>query len=301
MRDKKVIVIAGPTAAGKTAMAVRVAQYFNTSVISADSRQCFQEISIGTAKPGVAELAAVPHYFINSHSIREEVNAGIFEKLALQYAEDVWKNNDVVVVCGGTGLYIKAFCEGIDDIPAAPAEVRQAIIAQYEQKGLVWLQEAVKAKDPGFYAIGEIQNPQRLMRALEVFETTGKSIMEFRTGNKMNRDFEVIRTGIELEKPQLHANIETRVKQMMKDGLVEEVKSVEAFRSHNALQTVGYSEIFDYLDGKTSLKEAEELVVIHTRQYAKRQMTWFKKDKEIVWYEKGEGLLEDVIRKVSIR
>ncbi|WPV70611.1 tRNA (adenosine(37)-N6)-dimethylallyltransferase MiaA [Chitinophaga sp. LS1] len=294
MRDKKVIVIAGPTAAGKTAMAVRVAQYFNTAVISADSRQCYREISIGTAKPGAAELAAVPHYFINSHSIREEVNAGIFEKLALQYAEEVWRNNDVVVLCGGTGLYIKAFCEGIDDIPAAPTEVRQSIISQYAQEGLTWLQEEVKAKDPRFYAVGEIQNPQRLMRALEVFETTGKSILEFRTGNKTNRDFEIIKTGIELEKPLLHANIETRVRQMMKDGLVEEVRSVQEFRSHNALQTVGYSEIFDYLDGKTTLQEAEELVVIHTRQYAKRQMTWFKKDKEIKWYERGEGLLEDI-------
>jgi len=294
MRDKKVIVIAGPTAAGKTAMAVQVAQYFNTAVISADSRQCYREISIGTAKPGAAELAAVPHYFINSHSIREEVNAGIFEKLALQYAEEVWKNNDVVVLCGGTGLYIKAFCEGIDDIPAAPAEVRQSIISQYELEGLTWLQEEVKMKDPRFYVVGEIQNPQRLMRALEVFETTGKSILEFRTGNKTNRDFEIIRTGIELEKPLLHANIATRVRQMMKDGLVEEVRSVQEFRSHNALQTVGYPEIFDYLDGKTTLHEAEELVNIHTRQYAKRQMTWFKKDKEMKWYERGEGLLEDI-------
>ncbi|RFM30896.1 tRNA (adenosine(37)-N6)-dimethylallyltransferase MiaA [Chitinophaga silvisoli] len=300
MSDKKVIVIAGPTAAGKTAMAVQVAQYFNTAVISADSRQCYKEISIGTAKPGPAELAAVPHYFINSHSIREEVNAGIFERLALQYAEEVWRNNDVVVLCGGTGLYIKAFCEGIDDIPAAPAALRQQIIAQYEQEGLSWLQEAVKAKDPRFYHVGETRNPQRLMRALEVIETTGKSILEFRTGNKINRDFEIIKTGIELEKPQLHANIETRVRQMMKDGLVDEVKSMTAFRTHNALQTVGYTEIFDYLDGKTDLKEAAELVVIHTRQYAKRQMTWFRKDKEIMWYEKGEGLLEDLKKRVGL-
>jgi tRNA dimethylallyltransferase len=294
MKHKKVIVIAGPTAAGKTALAVKVAQYFNTAVISADSRQCYKEISIGTAKPGPAELAAVPHYFINSHSIREEVNAGIFEKLALQYAEEVWKNNDVVVLCGGTGLYIKAFCQGIDDIPAAPAAIRQEVIARYEQEGLSWLQEEVKAKDPGFYAVGEVQNPQRLMRALEVFLATGKSILAFRTGNVTKRDFEIIKTGIELEKPQLHANVETRVKQMMKDGLVEEVRSVSEFRSHNALQTVGYTEIFDYLDGKVSLKEAEELVVIHTRQYAKRQMTWFKKDKDIRWYGRGEGLLEDI-------
>lgn len=294
MKSKKVIVIAGPTAAGKTATAVKVAQYFNTAVISADSRQCYKEISIGTAKPGPAELEAVPHYFINSHSIREEVNAGIFEKLALQYAAEVWRNNDVVVLCGGTGLYIKAFCEGIDDIPATPPEIRQDVIARYEQEGLSWLQDEVKTKDPGFYAVGEVQNPQRLMRALEVFNATGKSILEFRTGNVTRRDFEIVKTGIELEKPQLHANIEMRVRQMMQDGLVEEVKSVNEFRSHNALQTVGYTEIFDYLDGKVSLKEAEELVVIHTRQYAKRQMTWFKKDKDIRWYQRGEGLLEDI-------
>lgn len=294
---KQVIVIAGPTAAGKTAMAVKVAQHFNTAVISADSRQCYREISIGTAKPGAAELAAVPHYFINSHSIREEVNAGIFERLALSYAAEVWQHNDVVVLCGGTGLYIKAFCEGIDNIPAAPAEIRQQVIGLYEANGLTWLQEEVRTKDPAFYAIGEVLNPQRLMRALEVFYATGQSITTFRTGNAVKRDFEIIKTGIELEKPLLHANIEKRVKQMMQDGLVDEVKAVQAFRSHNALQTVGYSEIFDHLDGKVSLKEAEELIVIHTRQYAKRQMTWFKKDKEIAWFAGGEGLLEYVIEK----
>lgn len=297
MGDKKVIVIAGPTAAGKTAMAVKVAQHFNTAVISADSRQCYQEISIGTAKPGPAELAAVPHYFINSHSIREEVNAGIFERLALSYAAEIWHHNDVVVLCGGTGLYIKAFCEGIDNIPAAPAEIRQQVIGLYEANGLSWLQEEVRTNDPAFYAIGEVQNPQRLMRALEVYYATGQSITTFRTGNTVKRDFEIIKTGIELEKPALHANIETRVRQMMKDGLVDEVKAVMDYRSHNALQTVGYSEIFDYLDGKISLKEAEELIVIHTRQYAKRQMTWFRKDKEITWFERGEGLMEFITKK----
>lgn len=295
--SKHVIVIAGPTAAGKTAMAVKVAQHFNTAVISADSRQCYREISIGTAKPGAAELAAVPHYFIDSHSIREEVNAGIFEKLALTYAAEVWQHNDVVVLCGGTGLYIKAFCEGIDNIPAAPAEIRQQVISQYEANGLTWLQDEVRTKDPAFYAIGEVQNPQRLMRALEVFYATGQSITTFRTGNAVKRDFEIIKTGIAPDKPLLHANIEKRVRQMMKDGLVDEVKSVLEFRSHNALQTVGYSEIFDHLDGKVTLAEAAELIIIHTRQYAKRQMTWFNKDKNITWFAGGEGLLEYVIQK----
>ena len=292
MKEKRVIIIAGPTAAGKTALAIRVAQHFNTAVISADSRQCFREISIGTAKPSEAELKAVPHYFINSHSIREEVNAGIFEKLALAYAQEVWQHNDVVVMCGGTGLYIRAFCEGIDNIPAAPAAIRQEINARYEKEGIGWLQAEVQEKDPAFYAVAEIQNPQRLIRALEVLYATGQSITTFRTGGVTQRDFQIIKTGIELPKAQLHGNIETRVRQMMKNGLVDEVRSVLEFRGHNALQTVGYQEVFDYLDGKVTLEEAEELVVVHTRQYAKRQMTWFRKDKDIKWFEKGEGLLE---------
>ena len=292
MKEKTVIVIAGPTASGKTAAAIKVAQHFNTAVISADSRQCYREISIGTAKPTAAELAIVPHYFINSHSIQEEVNAGIFGKLALQYAHEVWAHNDVVVMCGGTGLYIKAFCDGIDNIPAAPAGIRQAINERYEKAGLSWLQREVQQQDPAFYAVAEIHTPQRLIRALEVLYATGQSITTFRTGSTFQRDFRVIKAGINLPKPQLHANIETRVQQMVTAGLVEEVRPVLPYRHHNALQTVGYSEIFDYLDGKTTLAQAIELVTIHTRQYAKRQLTWFRKDAEIEWFESGEELAD---------
>ncbi|PSL25970.1 tRNA (adenosine(37)-N6)-dimethylallyltransferase MiaA [Chitinophaga ginsengisoli] len=291
---KTVIIIAGPTAAGKTAKAIEVAQHFDTAVISADSRQCYREISIGTAKPSPQELQAVPHYFINSHSIREEVNAGLYERLALDYAAEVWKDRDVVVMCGGTGLYIKAFCEGIDNIPAAPTEVRSAIQDRYEKEGLAWLQQEVQEKDPAFYAIAEIQNPQRLMRALEVLYTTGQSITSFRTGNTVQRDFHIIKTAITLPKEQLHANIARRVHQMVADGLLEEVRAVLPYRDHNALQTVGYKEVFDYLDGKLSWDEAVEQIIIHTRQYAKRQLTWFRKDTDFKWFEAGEGLLEEV-------
>lgn len=291
---KTVIIIAGPTAAGKTAKAIEVAQHFNTAVISADSRQCYREISIGTAKPSRQELQAVPHYFIDSHSIREEVSAGIYEKLALGYAAEVWKDRDVVVMCGGTGLYIKAFCEGIDNIPAAPAAVRTAIQERYEKEGLAWLQQEVQEKDPAFYAIAEIQNPHRLIRALEVLYTTGQSITSFRTGNAVQRDFNIIKTAITLPKEQLHANIEHRVHQMVADGLLEEVRAVLPYRNHNALQTVGYKEVFDYLDAKISWDEAVEQIIIHTRQYAKRQLTWFRKDKDFKWFEAGKGLLEEV-------
>lgn len=291
---KTVIIIAGPTAAGKTARAIEVAQHFDTAVISADSRQCYREISIGTAKPSPQELQTVPHYFINSHSIREEVNAGIYERLALEYAAEVWKDRDVVVMCGGTGLYIKAFCEGIDNIPAAPAEIRSSIQERYEKEGVAWLQQEVQEKDPAFYAIAEIQNPHRLMRALEVLYATGQSITSFRTGGTAQRDFNIIKTGITLPKEQLHANIERRVHQMVADGLLEEVRAVLPYRDHNALQTVGYKEVFDYLDGKLSWDEAVDQIIVHTRQYAKRQLTWFRKDKDIKWFEAGMGLMEEL-------
>lgn len=291
---KTVIIIAGPTAAGKTALAIQLASHFNTAVISADSRQCYQEISIGTAKPSPQELQTVPHYFINSHSIREEVNAGVYEKLALGYADEIFKQQDIAVMCGGTGLYIKAFAEGIDNIPAAPPEIRQSIIQQYETNGLAWLQQELQQKDPAFYAIAEIHNPQRLMRALEVLYATGQSITTFRTATAASRDFDIVKIGVTLPKEQLHANIEKRVHLMMQAGLVEEVRAVLPYRHHNALQTVGYKEIFDYLDGKISLDEATEQVIIHTRQYAKRQLTWFRKDTGYNWVNDPEEIINTI-------
>ena len=282
---KTIIIIAGPTAAGKTAMAISLAEHFDTAVISADSRQCFEEISIGTAKPSLQEQATVPHFFIDSHSIAEEVNAGVYEQLALQYAADIWKWKDIAVMCGGTGLYIRAFAEGIDDIPAAPADIRNSINALYDKNGLSWLQEEIRTKDPAFYAIAEIQNPQRLIRALEVLYATGRSITTFRTARITKRDFRIIKIGITLPKELLHANIEHRVHQMIAAGLVDEVRAVLPYRHHNALQTVGYKEIFDYLDGKTTLAQAIELIIIHTRQYAKRQLTWFRRDENMPWFD----------------
>jgi tRNA dimethylallyltransferase len=284
-----IIVIAGPTAAGKTALAIQVAKAFDTAIISADSRQCYRELSIGTAKPSPQELQAVPHYFIDSHSIQEEVNAGLFEKLALQYAQEIFQKTPVAVMCGGTGLYIKAFCEGIDDMPAIAPGIREAINKQYEKEGLAWLQQELQQRDPGFYAIAETQNPQRLIRALEVLEATGRSITTFRTANRTPRDFRIIKIGVTRPKELLHRNIHHRVDQMMAAGLLEEVKSVLPYRHHNALQTVGYQEIFDYLDGKTSLEQAIDLIKTHTRQYAKRQLTWFRKDKEFHWIDAAEG------------
>ena len=282
-KKKTVIIVAGPTAVGKTAVAIQLARHFNTQIISADSRQCFKELDIGVARPTPQDLEAAKHHFIGSHSIRDHVNAVVFEQYALNIANELFQDQHIVVMVGGTGLYIKAFCEGLDDIPAVKAEIRNEISLNYEKKGLAWLVEQIMEKDPEFYKVGEIQNPQRMMRALEVIESTGQSVLSFRKGKKAQRDFRIIKTGLELPKEQLTQNINSRADKMIEQGLVNEVKGLQNFYKLNALQTVGYTEIFEYLSGKIALSEAVRNIKTNTRQYAKRQMTWFKKDKEITW------------------
>ncbi len=278
-----VIIISGPTAVGKTSFAIELAKHFQTDIISADSRQCYREMKIGVARPSDQELAEIKHYFIASHSVSEDLNAGSFEKYALAAAEEIFQKNKVAVMVGGTGLYIKAFCEGIDPMPVVPEEVRKQVTEGYEQKGLIWLQKELQQKDPAFWAVAEQQNPQRLMRALEVLYATGQSIMIYRTAKKTERPFRIIKIGLELPKEKLHERIHLRVDQMMQEGLLEEVKSLFTYRLHNALQTVGYRELFDHIDGLCSLEEAINQIKTNTRHYAKRQMTWFTKDKEIKW------------------
>ena len=282
--SKTVIIVAGPTAVGKTSVAILLAKHFNTEIISADSRQCFKELNVGVARPSEEELKEVPHHFIASHSISENINARFFEQFALQKAGELFKEHDIVIMVGGTGLYIKSFCEGLDEIPSIDEMIRERVVTNYETKGLQWLQDEVNRKDPEFYKVGEKQNPQRLMRALEVMESTGRSILDFRKNEKAKRDFKIIRIGIELPKEELHRNISSRVDKMIEQGLVEEVKSLLSFRELNALQTVGYSEIFDHIEGKISLETAIEEIKKNTRQYAKRQMTWFRKDQEVKWF-----------------
>lgn len=281
--NNTVIIIVGPTAAGKTAAAVRLAQQLGTRIISADSRQCYRELNIGVAKPSPAELSAVPHYFIDSHSITEAVNAAVYEKLALGYADEIFAHSNYAVMVGGTGLYIKAFTDGLDDIPAADESIRLHLQQHYEMSGIGWLQEEVLKYDPEYYATGEIQNPQRLMRALEVRLTTGQSILSFRSGGPRVRPFKVLKIGIEIPKEELHRRIHDRVDGMMRDGLLEEVRALLPYRAHNALQTVGYRELFEYLDGKCTLATAVENIKTSTRQYAKRQLTWFRRDRSTTW------------------
>ncbi|HSZ86543.1 MAG TPA: tRNA (adenosine(37)-N6)-dimethylallyltransferase MiaA [Puia sp.] len=283
MKNKTAIIILGPTAVGKTAAAIQLAQQLQTKIISADSRQCFTELNIGVAKPTDEELKLIHHYFINSHSIHENVNAAMFEQLALEYTEEIFRENDKLVIVGGTGLYIKAFCEGLDEIPAVDKNIRGQIQKEYAQHGLTWLKEEIKKHDAEFHRAGEILNPQRIMRALEVKLSTGKSILSFHSTQKKQREFNIIKVGLQLAKEGLHRNINTRTEQMMEHGLLHEVEQLQNFKNLNALKTVGYAELFDYLDNKISLSEAIELIKKNTRHYAKRQMTWFKKDDSIQW------------------
>jgi tRNA dimethylallyltransferase len=283
--ENTIIIIVGPTAAGKTAAAIRVALREDTKIISADSRQCYRELNIGVAKPSEEELSTVHHYFIDSHSIREEVNAAVFEELALQWTEDIFRETSTAVMVGGTGLYIKAFTDGLDAIPAVDPDIRRRLQQQYELSGMDWLQQEVSVRDPAFFAEGERQNPRRLLRALEVCLSTGRSILSFRSRTIRQRPFHIRKIGLDLPKDELHRRIDDRVDRMIAQGLVDEVKDLTPYRSHNALQTVGYKELFAYHDGQCSLDKAIADIKLNTRRYAKRQLTWFRKDPSIEWID----------------
>ena len=274
----------GPTAVGKTSFAIALAKALNTEIISADARQCYKEMNIGVARPSADELKTVPHHFIASHSVNENINASFYENWALEKLENLFTRNEAVVMVGGTGLYIKAFCEGLDLIPAIDAEIRENIIAQYEKLGLRWLQKEVSVKDPQYWEKGEQKNPQRLMRALEVMLGTGSSITSFQNKKAVERPFKIVKIGLELPREELYERINARVLTMVEEGLEKEVKRLEAVAHLNALQTVGYSEWKDYFDVKISKEKVIENIQQNTRHYAKRQMTWFKRDPSITWF-----------------
>ena len=280
---KTCIVIVGPTASGKTAAAIEVAQYFNTEIISADSRQCFTELNIAVAKPTAEQLSLVPHHFINSHSISDNVTAADFESFALTAADKIFDKNNIAVMCGGTGLYIKAFTEGLDAIPETDFKIKEEIADGYKREGLVWLQNKTKEIDPLFWEKGEIHNPHRLLRALEVFMTTGISIIAQQKKIKKVRPFNIIKVGIEITREVLYDRINNRVDVMQEQGLENEAKLLYPNMELNALQTVGYREFFNFFKGKTPREKAFELIKQNSRHYAKRQLTWFKKDEEIIW------------------
>ena len=281
-----VYIIVGPTAVGKTKYAIALAQKLKTEIISADARQCYQELNIGVARPSNEELTQVKHHFIASHSIQETVNAGTFEQYALAKATELLEKFGSAVMVGGTGLYIKAFVEGMDQIPAIDPAIRNQIQQDLTSKGMDWLQTQVQAKDPAYWAQadqGEQQNPQRLSRALEVVIGTGQSILSFQLQSKKARPFNVEKIGLEMPREQLYERINQRVHKMVEMGLEEEVKALRPQFHLNALQTVGYQEWLPYFEGHQTKEAVIQAIQQNTRNYAKRQMTWFKKDADINW------------------
>jgi len=299
-KTKTLIVIAGPTAIGKTAAAIGVAKHFDTVVVSADSRQFFREMSIGTAKPSAEELAQVKHYFIDSHSITEPFSVGDFERECLILLDELFKRHDHVVLAGGSGLYIKAICEGFDDLPIADPAIREKLNLELEQKSLNYLQEKLKLADPLYYNQVDLGNPQRIIRALEVFESTGNPISSYRQAAVNKRPFHIIKLALNMPRELLYRRINDRVDMMLHQGLLAEVTSLLPYRHLNALNTVGYAEIFDYMDGATTLDKAVEMIKQNTRRFAKRQLTWFRKDQQFIWFDAGApNLVEKLVEAVE--
>lgn len=277
---KTLLLILGPTAVGKTALAIVLAKHFQTEILSADSRQFYKELEIGTAKPSAEELSSVKHHLINSHTFKEVVDAGTFERLALEILSDLFKKHHTVIAVGGSGLYVQALCEGLDPVGLRDDELREDLA----KESLESLHAKLKALDPDYYAEVDVQNPQRLMRAIEVIILTGKKYSELRTGNKTARNFNIIKIGLNDERELLYQRINNRVDNMVENGLEKEAKELYPYKNQYALQTVGYTEWFDYLEGKHTKETAIELIKRNSRRYAKRQLTWFNRDKDIAWF-----------------
>lgn len=288
MNDKYLIVIAGPTASGKTATAITIAKALKTVIISADSRQFYREIPIGTAAPTREELSEVEHFMIHNLSIEDRYDVADYEKDVLLLLKKLFLNHDAVVMTGGSGLFIDAVCNGLDSIPDISDETRNRVNGLYEKGGVVALQNELQHLDPEYYEIVDKQNPRRLQRAIEVCYQTGLPYSSFRKNNTKERDFKIIKLALLWERNELITRINKRVENMISDGLVEEARSVYHKRNLNSLNTVGYKEMFQYFDGDISLNEAIELIKISTRQYAKRQMTWLRKNNDYRWFSIDE-------------
>ena len=287
------LLVVGPTAVGKSDLCIKLAKKFQTEILSCDSRQFYREMNLGTAKPSIEELQDVPHHFINSLSITDPYDVQQYEKEALVLLERLFQQHRVVVMTGGSGLFADVIQFGLDDIPAVAAELRQEINQEYQEKGLGWLQGEVARVDPDYFAVVDRDNPQRLMRALEVYRGTGHPFSSFRVKKKVNRPFQVIKIGLDLPREVLYRRIDQRMDSMVASGLFEEAASLFAQRELNALQTLGYSEIFGFLEGKYDREETLRLLKRNSRRYAKRQLTWFRKDTSLVWFEPSQ--LEEVM------
>lgn len=300
--SKTLVLILGPTGVGKTELSLRVAEHYGCPILNCDSRQVFKSIPIGTAAPTEAEQARVKHYFIATRALEEDYNAGQYERDALRVLEDLFRTHEVVVMTGGSMLYADAVCYGLDELPAVPAAIRLSVQESYEKHGLTWLQAEVQRLDPNYWEEVDQQNPARLAHCVELSLTTGKPYSSLRTNTRVQRPFRIVKVALERPREELYDRINRRVLQMIEEGLVEEARSVYPKRDLNSLQTVGYRELFACFDGEYDLNRAIELIQQNTRHYAKRQMTWFRRDQDIHWlkanddYEKNIHIIDHLLR-----
>ena len=297
----------GPTGVGKTELSLRIAERYGCPIVNCDSRQVFRGIPIGTAAPTAEEQARVKHYFVATRDLDEAYNAGQYERDALRLLEELFRTHEVVVMTGGSMLYADAVCNGLDDLPSVPAEIRERVQQAYEQSGLTWLQAEVQRLDPDYWKIVDQANPARLAHCVELCLTTGQPYSSLRTQTVKQRPFRIVKIGLDRPREELYARINRRVEQMVADGLVEEARAVYPKRALTSLQTVGYRELFAYFDGEYDLPRAIELIQQNTRHYAKRQLTWFRRDQQIHWldanetYEKNSTIIDSLLRADSLQ
>lgn len=293
MSDKKktLVVLLGPTGVGKTDISLQLAEYLACPIISSDSRQLYRELKIGTAAPDNAQLNRVPHYFIGTHSIHDEYSAGQYELDVMNLLEELFQKHDVLMLVGGSMMYIDAVCNGMDDIPTVDSATREFWISEYTQKGLAFIQNELLRLDPKHYAEVDLQNHKRVLHALEICTIMGKPFSDIRTGERKQRPFEIVKIGLNRQRQELYDRINIRVDQMINDGLLEEARPFYEHRHLNTLNTVGYKELYEYMSGAWSLDFAIQMIKQDSRRYAKRQMTWFNRDKDISWFHPDDNEL----------
>lgn len=297
---KKLVVIAGPTGSGKTALAIQLAQSLETEIVSADSRQVFKEMKIGTAQPSPEELMLAPHHLVGHRSIFKDYNASIFAEEANKAIESIFQKKDVAILCGGSGLYIRAVLEGLDELPEVSSEIRRSLQKEYEVNGLDWLQKQAQVADQKWFVQADPQNHRRLLRCVEIYRASGKKLSELQQSNKPIPDWEVIKIGLDLPREQLYDRINSRVDTMIKTGLIEEATLLYPHQELSALHTVGYTELFCHFRKEITLEEAINQIKQHSRNYAKRQMTWFRREEDIVWLDpQKSGCVSEILRRTQ--
>jgi len=301
LKIKKLIIICGPTGIGKTKLSIKLAKHLNCEIISADSRQFYKEMLIGTCPPNKNQLLEIKHHFIHNISVQNDYSAGLYQKDVLKIINKLFEKYNVIIAVGGSGMYIDAICNKLDDIPASCKKTRSKIISIFEKKGIEWLRNEIKKIDQSFYKKVDLNNHQRMIRALEVYEISGKPISSFHNEKNLNNDYQILKFGLRTDRDALYSQINKRVDLMIDQGLIEEAKKLYDYRNLNALDTVGYKELFNYIEGAISRKDAINLIKRNSRRYAKRQITWFKKFNDIHWIEKTDDakMLEIILQSLQ--